>query len=253
MHPKPFIEIEGKALLAHALERAGSIADDVIIVTNQDYYFLTENLLKNTPDVPNVSYLLEPNGRNTAPAIALAVRHIQKEYGDEAICFVLAADHLIYDDLEFQKSVVKAIEHANYDNLVVFGIRPTGPETGYGYLEISAQGDGPQPLKRFVEKPDLASAENYFYDKHYYWNSGMFCFSSGVMAENMATYAGDVWMASKVVFSNAEKVNNITRFDENDFIALPDISIDYAVMEKAKKILWFLLILAGQTLVAGTL
>jgi mannose-1-phosphate guanylyltransferase/mannose-6-phosphate isomerase len=236
MHPKPFMEVAGKPLLAHALERAALIADEALIVTNQDHYFLTENLLKDTPKAPKVSYLLEPKGRNTAPAIALAVRHIQKAHGDEAVCLVLAADHLISDDAAFEKAVAQAAERAQVGNLVVFGIRPTAPETGYGYLEVAETGDGPQALKSFVEKPDRAKAEAYLAAGRYYWNSGMFCFTAGVMAENMATHAGDVWVASELAFAAAQEAAGVTRFEENSFIAQPDISIDYAVMEKAERI-----------------
>ena len=236
MHPKPFMEVAGKPLLAHALERAALISDQALIVTNQDHYYLTENLLKDTPKAPKVSYLLEPKGRNTAPAIALAVRHIQKAHGDDAVCLVLAADHLISDDAAFEKAVAQAAEQAREGNLVVFGIRPTGPETGYGYLEVAAAGDGPQPLKSFVEKPDRAIAEQYLAEGRYYWNSGMFCFTAGVMTENMATHSSDVWAASEAAFAEAQEEASVTRFEEDSFIAQPDISIDYAVMEKAKKI-----------------
>ena len=236
MHPKPFMEVAGKPLLAHALERAALISDEVLIVTNQDHYFLTENLLKDTPDAPKVSYLLEPKGRNTAPAIALAVRYIRNTHGDDAICLVLAADHLISDDLAFEKAVGQAAEQAQAGNLVVFGIRPTGPETGYGYLEVAETGDGPQPLKSFVEKPDRATAEQYLAEGRYYWNSGMFCFTAGVMAENMETHASDVWAASETAFMNVQEEASVTRFEEASFIAQPDISIDYAVMEKAESI-----------------
>ncbi|MCH1516586.1 MAG: mannose-1-phosphate guanylyltransferase/mannose-6-phosphate isomerase [Alphaproteobacteria bacterium] len=236
MHPKPFMEVAGKPLLAHALERAALIADEALIVTNQDHYYLTENLLKETPKAPKVSYLLEPRGRNTAPAIALAVRHVQKVHGDEAICLVLAADHLISDDAAFEKAVAQAAEQAQAGNLVVFGVRPTGPETGYGYLEVAAAGDGPQPLKSFIEKPDRATAEQYLAEGRYYWNSGMFCFTASAMAENIAAHAGDVWAASEAAFAEAQEEASVTRFEEGSFTAQPDISIDYAVMEKAEKI-----------------
>jgi len=236
MHPKPFMEVAGKPLLAHALERAALIADDALIVTNQDHYFLTENLMKETPKAPKVSYLLEPKGRNTAPAIALAVRHIQKVHDDDAVCLVLAADHLISDDAAFEKAVGQAAEQAQAGNLVVFGIRPTGPETGYGYLEVAAAGDTLQPLQSFVEKPDRATAETYLAEGRYYWNSGMFCFTAGVMAENMAMHSGDVWAASESAFAEAQEEAGVTRFEEASFIAQPDISIDYAVMERADKI-----------------
>ena len=236
MHPKPFMEVAGKPLLAHALARAASIADEALIVTNQDHYFLTENVLKKEEKAPKVSYLLEPKGRNTAPAIALAVRHIQKAHDDDTVCLVLAADHLISDDTAFEKAVDQAVEQAQAGNLVVFGIRPTAPETGYGYLEVAAAGDNPQPLQSFVEKPDRATAEKYLAEGRYYWNSGMFCFTAGVMAENMAAHAGDVWAASEAAFAEAQVEAGATRFTESSFIAQPDISIDYAVMEKAEKI-----------------
>ena len=236
MHPKPFMEVAGSPLLAHALERASLISGEALIVTNQSHYFLTENLLKQTPNAPKVSYLLEPKGRNTAPAIALAVRHIQNVYGDEAVCTVLAADHLISDDAAFQQAVAQAAEQAQAGNLVVFGIRPTGPETGYGYLEVGAVGDNPQPLQSFVEKPDRATAEKYLAEGRYYWNSGMFCFTADVLAESMAAHAGDVWAASETAFAEAQEAASVTRFEEASFIAQPDISIDYAVMEKADKI-----------------
>ena len=236
MHPKPFMKVAGKPLLAHALERATSIADEALIVTNQDHYFLTENLLKETEKAPKVSYLLEPKGRNTAPAIALAVRHIQKAHGDDAVCLVLAADHLISDDAAFEKAVNQAADQALAGNLAVFGIRPTAPETGYGYLEVGETGDGLQPLKSFVEKPDRATAEEYLAAGRYFWNSGMFCFTAAVMAENMAAHAGDVWTASEAVFAVAKEEAGVTRFEEASFMAQPDISIDYAVMERADKI-----------------
>ena len=236
MHPKPFMEVAGKPLLAHALERAALIADEALIVTNQDHYFLTESLLKARPKAPKISYLLEPQGRNTAPAIALAVRHIQKTHGDDAVCLVLAADHLISDDAAFEKAVGQAAEQAQEGRLAVFGIRPTAPETGYGYLRVAETGDGPQPLESFVEKPDRATAEQYLAAGGYYWNSGMFCFTAGVMAENMAAHAGDVWAASETAFAEAQEDAGVTRFAEASFITQPDISIDYAVMERAEKI-----------------
>ena len=236
MHPKPFMKVAGKPLLAHALERAALVADKALIVTNQDHYHLTENLLKDTPKAPKVAYLLEPKGRNTAPAIALAVRHIQKAYEDDTVCLVLAADHLVSDDAAFEKAVEQAIKQAQAGNIVVFGIRPTAPETGYGYLEVAKLGDAPQSLKSFIEKPDRATAEKYLAEGRYYWNSGMFCFTAGVMAENMAAHASDVWAASEVVFADAQEDVGVTYFEEANFIAQPNISIDYAVMEKAKRI-----------------
>ena len=180
--------------------------------------------------------MLEPKGHNTAPAIALAVRHIQKAHGDDAVCLVLAADHLISDDAAFEKAVSPSGRAGARGQSRRLGIRPTAPETGYGYLEVAAAVDGPQALKSFVEKPDRATAEKYLAEGRYYWNSGMFCFTAGAMAENMATHAADVWAASETAFNEAQEEAGVTRFAEASFIAQPDISIDYAVMEKAEKI-----------------
>ena len=152
LHPKPFMEIAGKPLLEHALERAALIADETLIVTSRDHYYLTERLIRETPNAPKVSYFLEPRGRNTAPAIALAVRHFKKVHGDDAVCLVLPADHLIVDDEAFENAITQAVEQAQKGNLVVFGIRPTEPKTGYGYLEVAEPGDGPKSSFKFYRK-----------------------------------------------------------------------------------------------------
>lgn len=236
MQPKPFKEVAGKPLLSHALERASLVSDEVLIVTNQDHYYLTENLRRETLSSLKVSYLLEPKGRNTAPAIALAVRHVQKAHGNDVMCLILAADHLISDDAAFENAVAQAVEQAKDGHLVVFGIRPTGPEVGYGYLEVAETGSALQDLKSFVEKPDRATAEAYIAQGRYYWNSGMFFFSAGTMAEELAKYASEVWAASGVAFAEAREKAGVTRFEEASFAAQPHISIDYAVMEKADTI-----------------
>jgi mannose-1-phosphate guanylyltransferase / mannose-6-phosphate isomerase len=234
--PKPFMEIGGKPLLQHALERAGLVSDDVLIVTNQDHHSLTETLLKKINNILNVTYLLEPMGRNTAPAIALATQYVSQKFGDDTICLVLAADHLISGELAFKSEVQRACGEAKAGNLVVFGVRPTAPETGYGYVEVDTVADHPQPVKSFVEKPDRSTAEKYLAEGRYYWNSGMFCFEAGVMAANMKRDAEDVWGRSKDAFNNALDAGSVIRFQPEQFILQPDISLDYAVMEKAENV-----------------
>ena len=238
LFPKPFLNVAGKPLLQHALERAALISDAAVIVTNQEHYFLTEDLRAKMPklDTLDLSYLLEPEGRNTAPAIALATRHIQAAHGDDAVCLVLAADHLISDDAAFQKAVALAGEQASAGNLVVFGIRPSAPETGYGYIEVAAPSEVPQAVKKFVEKPDRETAERYLAAGRYYWNSGMFCFTAHAMAEALAQHTPDVWGSAQHVFAERTSEESVTRFDEAAFMAQPDISIDYAVMEKADNV-----------------
>ena len=148
---------------------------------------------------------------------ALAVRHTREAHGDEAVCLVLAADHLISDDAAFEEAIAQATEQAQQGNLVVFGIRPTAPETGYGYLEVAETGDAPLALSSFVEKPDRATAEQYLAEGRYYWNSGMFCFTAGAMAENMAVHAGDEWAASEIAFAEAQEEASVTRFAKDSF------------------------------------
>ena len=233
-YPKPFMEVAGKPLIAHALARAGLISDEALIITNQDHYFLTHELATQLEGAPKISYLLEPKGRNTAPAIALGVKHIQEAHGDDALCLVLAADHLISGDAAFKQAIAQAGEQKG--QLVVFGIRPTAPETGYGYLEVAALSDAPQALHSFVEKPDRATAERYLAEGRYYWNSGMFGFTAGTMAKALSDHAPEVWAASQTAFTESTLEGNVRRFDEVSFCAQPDISIDYAVMEKANNI-----------------
>ena len=235
MYPKPFMEVAGKPLLAHALKRAALIADEALIVTNSDHYFLTENLLKEVETAPKFPICWNRRGETRLPPSRWLFGKF-KGCMVITLCLVLAADHLISGDMAFQKAVDQAVAQAQDGNLVVFGIRPTGPEVGYGYIEVAETADAPQPLKSFVEKPNRATAESYLAEGRYYWNSGMFCFTSGVMAENMTAHANDVWIASEVAFSDSKEVAGVTRFGEASFVAQPDISIDYAVMEKAKKI-----------------
>ena len=237
MLPKPFMEVAGKPLLQYALENAALVSDEALIITNKSYYHMTEKLVETSRQSPKIKYLLEPMVRNTAPAIALAVREIQATYGDNVLCLVLAADHLISGNIAFQKSIKKASYHAQQGNLVVFGVCPTSPETGYGYLEVEALSDEPQILKNFIEKPNLEKAEKYFSEGRYYWNSGMFCFNSGVMAEHIASLASDVWDASEKTFIESNQMENVREFFEESFAVQPDISIDYAVMEKAESLL----------------
>ena len=235
-YPKPFMEIGGKPLLQHALERASLVSEDAVIVTNQDYHSLTEALVRQNSNALKVSYLLEPMGRNTAPAIALATRFICDKFGDDTICLVLAADHLIVGEDAFISEVQRAAEEANRAKLVVVGVRPTGPETGYGYIEVDSVADHPQPVKSFVEKPDRIKAETYLASGRYYWNSGMFCFGAGVMAGNMKRDAAEVWQRSGDVFDGAMVAESEIRFAPDQFILQPDISLDYAIMEKATNV-----------------
>lgn len=243
-HPKPFMKLGGSALLEQAISRGQACGtDDVMIVTNQDHLFLTQNLVAELADPPRVSYLLEPKGRNTAPAIALAALAVAQQHGPEAVMLVLPADHLIPDTSAYVANALEAARQAQQGQLVVFGIQPIGPETGFGYIEVAQVGAAPQPVLKFVEKPDRATAMGYLATGRFYWNSGMFCFTAGTMLDALAEHAPQVLQAAQAAMASAKAqpgqgtTQSVTRFDAHTFGLQPDISIDYAVMERAQNVM----------------
>ena len=255
--PKPFMDVGGSTLLAQTLMRGHACgAANTVIVTNQDYLFLTSDVAQSleADQLPPIDYLLEPAGRNTAPAIALAALQCAEQYGDDAVMLVLAADHLIPDTEAFVAGVRLAAAAAVVGQLVVFGVVPTSPETGFGYIEVSKPSAGVQGVMRFVEKPNAATAMQYLQTGRYYWNSGMFCFTAKTILAAFALHAPAVMKAAQVAW-DARQVSpataaiapgssaastptngSITRFEAASFSALPDISIDYAVMEPASQV-----------------
>jgi mannose-1-phosphate guanylyltransferase / mannose-6-phosphate isomerase len=249
--PKPFMKLGGKALLEQAIARGQACGtDELLVVTNQDHLLLTQNLIDDMADPPRTSYLLEPTGRNTAPAIALAALAVAKRYGANSVMLVLPADHLIPDTQAFAADATRATHYAQQGQLVVFGIQPTAPETGYGYIEVAKIAATAQPVLQFVEKPDLAKATAYLATGRYYWNSGMFCFTAGTLLDALAQHAPTVLQAAQQTFATAydsgsatslaahpKNTAQITRFEAQVFALLPNISIDYAIMERAANVM----------------
>lgn len=235
--PKPFMQLGGSSLLQQAIERGQACGtDDTIVVTNQDYLFLTRNVIKELADPPNTHYLLEPKGRNTAPAIALAALACAAQHGSDSVMLVLPADHLIPDTEAFVANALEAARHAVQGQLVVFGISPTAPETGFGYIEVEKASRQTQKALRFVEKPDLATAHDYLATGRYYWNSGMFCFTASAILKAFDDHAPEVLAAAKATWDTARTADGVTRFELHSFGRQPDISIDYAVMERASNV-----------------
>lgn len=235
--PKPFMELGSSSLLQQAVERGQSCgAAGTLVVTNQDYLFLTRDVIANLNDPPDTHYLLEPKGRNTAPAIALAALACAQTHGPETIMLVLPADHLIPDTEAFVACALEAARHAQKGQLVVFGISPTAPETGFGYVEVEKVSRDSQKALRFVEKPDLPTAQQYLATGRYYWNSGMFCFAAGTFLDTLKQHAPEVLDAAQAAWAGANIVDDTTRFDTHTFGLQPDISIDYAVMERADNV-----------------
>ncbi len=235
-HPKPFMRIGGgKTLLTQTHERALAVSDQTtpLIVTNRDYYFLSHDELADQDVQPH--YLLEPTGRNTAPAIALAALWAQAQKKD-ACMLVMPADHLITDTPTFYSAVRQAEVLARDGMLVLFGVRPTGPETGFGYIEMGKPVTAfANSVQRFVEKPNAATAANYLAQGNYVWNSGMFCFTAHTIIEALDSYAPDLMAAARAVWEQMQSGGKKMELPPS-FAELENISIDYAVMEKAKNI-----------------
>jgi mannose-1-phosphate guanylyltransferase len=241
--PKPFMRIGGgPSLLQRTVARAKRAgADELIIVTNREYRFRT---LEDVAQIPAASrpqrstLLLEPAGRNTAPAVAAAALQAQRAHGDDAILLVLAADHLIQDEARFAERVALAQRLAADGALALFGIRPTMPDTGFGYIEAhDAEADAAAEglrVKRFVEKPTAARAAEFLAAGNYYWNSGMFAFSAKSILDELRAHAPDVLAAVQAALPAAG--GDALELDADAFAQAPNISIDYAVMEKSGRI-----------------
>jgi len=205
-------------------------------VTNRELFFKTEDEFREVNATnASTSYILEPFGRNTAPAIAAAALQVAKMHGPDAILLVLAADHLIANQAGFQKAVIEAIDLAQQGKLVTFGIEPDAPETGYGYIEA----DGNRVL-RFVEKPALEKAKEYLASGHFLWNSGIFCFAAGTMLQQMEKHCPAILSATRACMKQSRLATgdgfSQLELDAAAFKNVPDDSIDYAVMEKSDQV-----------------
>lgn len=235
-HPKPFMRIGGgKSLLTQTFDRALAVSNHMapLIVTNRDYFFLSRDDLASQDVTPR--YLLEPTGRNTAPAIALAALWAVSQKHD-ACLLVMPADHLIKDTPTFYAAVQQAEILAREGHLVLFGVRPTGPETGFGYIEMGgAVASFANSVERFVEKPDAATAAKYLAQGNYVWNSGMFCFTAQAILDALQANAPELMDAARAVWEATDSDSGKIELADS-FSALESISIDYAVMEKAHNI-----------------
>jgi mannose-1-phosphate guanylyltransferase / mannose-6-phosphate isomerase len=240
--PKPFMRMaDGESLLYKTLQRALRLAADgpVVTVTGRDFYFLTRDAYAThaQANLARLPFLVEPAGRNTAPAIFLAALYTMEHISKDATLLVLPADHLIADIAAFEADARRAEAVAADGHLVTFGIAPTRPETGFGYIRMGAAlGDGTaREIAAFVEKPDLATAERYVTSGEYVWNSGMFCFRADALLAAAEQTCPDVLAAVRACYATAAGNENPVEFARDAFVAMPDISIDYAVMERAQR------------------
>ncbi|QKC97771.1 mannose-1-phosphate guanylyltransferase/mannose-6-phosphate isomerase [Mesorhizobium sp. NZP2298] len=235
-HPKPFLKVaDGHSLIQHTVLRAASIEGvvELVAVTSRDHLFLTKDDFDQLDSVvlPR-TFLLEPEGRDTAAAVAAATIHAKATQGPDAILCVFPADHMIGNLPAFLNVMGRAIDHAKQGRIATLGINPTRPDTAFGYIEA----DG-EKVVRFVEKPDIETARAYLASKRFFWNAGIFCFSAQTMLTEMALHCPAVIEAVSRSYENA-------RFSEGEgfakielapehFGSAPRISLDHAVMEKA--------------------
>ncbi len=237
-YPKPFIRLaDGRSLLQKTLARASALvgASTFVTVTNHEYVFATRDEYRSVAGGLDPVFLLEPCARNTAPAIALAALYAKQRWGGDAVLLILPADHVVDPLPAFQAAVTAAQRLAAQRRIVVFGVKPTRAETAYGYIECGpAINNDAAEVKRFVEKPAPALAEKFAVSDTHLWNSGMFCFTARTLLDNLQRHAPELHAAAERCWAaTGDQSGDAIRIDAESFAALPAISIDYAVMEKA--------------------
>ena len=226
--PKQFVKLfNNKSLFQLTLSRNSRVSEKQLIVSNTEQYFLALDQSQEFLRSNNVSFLLEPIARNTAPAIALSCLALDSE----EIVFVTPSDHLIKDELNYLKAVERASKLAQEGFIVTFGIKPSCPETGFGYIEADNE-----EVMAFHEKPDIDTAKKYVSAGNYYWNSGMFCFKAKTFLLELEQFAPEIFHACVKAYECATRENSIICIQNDDMLAIPENSIDYAVMEKSKKV-----------------
>lgn len=231
--PKQFLALDGQAsMLQQTLTRLQGLgAASPLVVSAEQHRFLVAEQLRQL-NVLDHNILLEPAGRNTAPAVALAALHASRS-GQDPLLLVLAADHWIHDTAAFQTAVRQALSLAAEGALVTFGIVPTQAETGYGYIrQGAALASGAHQVSAFVEKPSLELARQYLASGQYLWNSGMFLFRASRYLQALQKHRPDILASCQQAMARAQTDLNFVRVDAQTFCACPDDSIDYAVMEK---------------------
>jgi mannose-1-phosphate guanylyltransferase len=238
-HPKPFIKLaDDQSLIQKTYLRAleATHAQEIITIINRELFFTTQDEYEEVArNEVKHTFILEPVGRNSSAAIALAAHYAKQHYGDDCTLLILPADHLIEKQAAFNQAVQQAATLANDNYLVTFGIQPDSPKTGYGYIEADSH-----LVKRFVEKPSLEIAETYLAAGNYYWNSGMFCFQASCMLAEMQQHCPDIAKDAKACLTQANQSHGANwqqlALPMETFAAVEDISIDYAVFEKSQRV-----------------
>ncbi len=233
--PKQFLALFGEqTMFQETLSRLDGLKDlqSPIVVCNNDNRFMAAEQIRDL-DIDNSTIILEPFGRNTAPALAISALQAMQSGGDP-ILLVLAADHIIQDLTAFHQAVSIAKSQANAGSLVTFGIVPTSANTGYSYIQADEK-NAVSKVKNFVEKPDLDTAKKYITSGDYYWNSGMFMFKASTLIAELDTFSPEIMTSCRQALANSQLDLDFIRLDKETFKACPSDSIDYAVMEHTDK------------------
>jgi mannose-1-phosphate guanylyltransferase / mannose-6-phosphate isomerase len=236
--PKQFLSLTGnESLFQQTAQRlVGLDADDIkvakpLIVTGEEHRFLASEQLREA-GIELGAALLEPVGRNTAPALTLAALAAQAD-GEDPILVVTPADQTVANTAAFTQAMRQAIREASSGSIVILGITPDRPETGYGYIQVQAQSDATaKSVQRFVEKPNVVTAQQYLNEGGYYWNAGMFVLKASAWLKALATFRPDIASATSAAWNSKTQDNDFIRPGKAEFRAIPSESIDYAVMER---------------------
>jgi mannose-1-phosphate guanylyltransferase/mannose-6-phosphate isomerase len=236
--PKQYLRlISENSMLQETIIRLNNLDNlrSPLIICNEEHRFLVKEQCKKI-NIEDSIILLEQTGRNTAPAIAAAAIQSLKDY-DDALLLVLTADHVIKDKLEFHNSINIAIQYAQEDKLVTFGVVPTEPNTRYGYIRFYKDDkNSAHNVEKFVEKPNLNSAKSFLKEGNYLWNSGMFLFKARTLIDEMTTHSPNIVKSVKKAIDKAVKDQNFIWLDDQEFASSPFDSIDYALMEKSQNV-----------------
>ena len=241
LYPKQFLSIVGhQTMLQSTLARVSGLVGYTSVICNEEHRFIVAQQAQEM-DANLGPTILEPVGRNTAPAIALAAFDALESFPENnaespPLLLVMAADHVIKDLAAFHAAVEIAKKQAEAGKLVTFGVVPESAHTGYGYIQRGADaGLGAHKISRFVEKPDSDTAQSYLNDGGYYWNSGMFLFSADVYLDELRKFRPDIYAACEKAYLGKKRDLDFLRVDAEAFATCPDESIDYAVMERTDK------------------
>ncbi|UNH41717.1 mannose-1-phosphate guanylyltransferase/mannose-6-phosphate isomerase [Moellerella wisconsensis] len=243
LYPKQFLSIpndDDLSMLQQTLVRLSGIEHlPPIIICNEEHRFIVAEQLRSI-GLTHSGIILEPIGRNTAPAITLAtLRALQLDYDIEPTLLVLAADHLISDISAFESAINNATKFTSNNQLITFGIKPTSPETGYGYIKANSDTNSVNNsllVEKFVEKPNLKKAELYVKSGNYFWNSGIFMFKPSLYLSELNLYSPEILNTCKIAFNKAQIDMDFIRITKENFETCPNDSIDYAIMEKTNHI-----------------